>query len=36
MYIKVDRKDKDRDFKLFGEPLDDSSSKYFWIILYIF
>ena len=29
MYIKVDRKDKDRDFKLFGEPLDDSSSKYF-------
>ena len=29
IYIKVDRKDKDRDFKLFGEPLDDSSSKYF-------
>jgi len=28
MYIKVDRKDKNRDFKLFGEPLNDSS-KYF-------
>ena len=28
MYIKVDRKDKNRDFKIFGEPLDESS-KYF-------
>ena len=28
MYIKVDRKDKDRDFKLFGEPLNDKS-KFF-------
>ena len=28
MYIKVDRKDKNRDLKLFGEPLNDSS-KYF-------
>ena len=28
MYIKVDRKDKNRDLKLFGEPLDNSS-KYF-------
>ena len=24
MYIKVDRKDKNKDFKLFGEPLDDT------------
>ena len=24
MYIKVDRKDKDKDFKLYGEPLDDT------------
>ena len=28
MYIKVDRKDKDRDFKLFGEPLNNKS-KFF-------
>ena len=28
MYIKVDRKDKNRDLKLFGEPINDSS-KYF-------
>ena len=28
MYIKVDRKDKNRDFKLFGEPLNDKS-KFF-------
>ena len=28
MYIKVDRKDKDRDFKIFGEPLNEDS-KYF-------
>ena len=28
MYIKVDRKDKNRDFKLFGEPLNNKS-KFF-------
>ena len=28
MYIKVDRKDKYKDFKIFGEPIDNKS-KFF-------